>query len=96
MKRALFISALTLSACTAFAWSALLCAQATPAPDASAGSAAQPPASYRKTVEPRPVADYPLPSTVDPRVCLEFPTRAQIIACAERYRPHKKRTQAPA
>ncbi|MFO1324828.1 MAG: hypothetical protein U1F15_12300 [Burkholderiales bacterium] len=87
--------ALTLSAGTAFAWSAALCAQPAPAPDASAGDAAKPPVAY-KTVEPRVVADYPLPSTVDPRVCLEFPTRAQIIACAERYRPHRKRTQAPA
>ncbi|MCC7325987.1 MAG: hypothetical protein IT521_04190 [Burkholderiales bacterium] len=44
-----------------------------------------------KTVEPKIVKDYPLPSSVDPRVCLEFPTRAQIIACAERYRPGKRR-----
>ena len=29
------------------------------------------------------MADDPLPSSVDPRVCLEFPTTAQIIACAE-------------
>lgn len=29
------------------------------------------------------------PSSVDPRVCLEFPTRAQVIACAEKYRPRR-------
>jgi len=31
-----------------------------------------------------------LPSSVDPRVCLEFPTSAQVIACAEKYRPRKR------
>ena len=31
-----------------------------------------------------------LPSSQDPRVCLEFPTAAQVIACAEKYRPRKR------
>jgi hypothetical protein len=31
-----------------------------------------------------------LPSSDDPRVCLEFPTTAQVIACAEKYRPRKR------
>ena len=31
------------------------------------------------------------PSRHDPRVCLEFPTNAQIIACAEKFRSHKRR-----
>ena len=38
-----------------------------------------------------PVADYTRPSSLDPRVCLEFATNEQIIACAERYRPHRRR-----
>jgi hypothetical protein len=25
----------------------------------------------------------------DPRACLEFPTRQQVIACAEKYRPRR-------
>ena len=29
------------------------------------------------------------PSSQDPRVCLEFPTRNQVIACAEKYRPRR-------
>ena len=29
------------------------------------------------------------PSSQDPRVCLEFPTRQQVIACAEKYRPKR-------
>jgi hypothetical protein len=29
------------------------------------------------------------PSTRDPRACLEFPTRQQVIACAEKYRPRR-------
>ncbi len=31
------------------------------------------------------------PSRKDPRVCLEFPDNAQIIACAEKFRSHKRR-----
>ena len=57
---------------------------------------AAPPPVALKTVAPRTAMDYPLPSSNDPRVCLEFSDNAQIIACAERYRPHKRRTQAPA
>ena len=26
----------------------------------------------------------------DPRVCLEFPTNEQVIACAEKYRPRRR------
>jgi hypothetical protein len=29
------------------------------------------------------------PSSRDPRACLEFPTREQVIACAEKYRPRR-------
>jgi hypothetical protein len=29
------------------------------------------------------------PSVRDPRACLEFPTRQQVIACAEKYRPRR-------
>ncbi|MFO1313523.1 MAG: hypothetical protein U1F41_15820 [Burkholderiales bacterium] len=29
------------------------------------------------------------PSSRDPRACLEFPTREQVIACAEKFRPHR-------
>jgi hypothetical protein len=29
------------------------------------------------------------PSARDPRACLEFPTRQQVIACAEKYRPRR-------
>lgn len=76
----------------ALALSASALAQPAPAaPPAPAADASKVAAPY-KTVEPRQVADYPLPSSVDPRVCLEFPTTAQIIACAERYRPGKRRT----
>jgi hypothetical protein len=31
------------------------------------------------------------PSRTDPRVCLEFPTNAQVIACAEKFRSHRRR-----
>ncbi len=34
------------------------------------------------------------PSGQDPRVCLEFPTREQVIACAERFRPKRAATKA--
>jgi hypothetical protein len=29
------------------------------------------------------------PSSRDPRACLEFATRQQVIACAEKYRPRR-------
>jgi hypothetical protein len=29
------------------------------------------------------------PSARDPRACLEFATRQQVIACAEKYRPRR-------
>ncbi|MFO1412709.1 MAG: hypothetical protein U1F10_02115 [Burkholderiales bacterium] len=44
-----------------------------------------------KVVEGRAIADYPPPSKLDPRVCLEFPSQAQIITCANKYLP-KRRT----
>ena len=62
-----------------------------PAPEAPAAEAPKPVAAY-KMVEPRIVGDYPAPSKADPRVCLEFPTQAQIIACANKYLP-KRRSQ---
>jgi hypothetical protein len=36
----------------------------------------------------QPTAGGP-PSSSDPRVCLAFEDRAQIIACAEKYRPRR-------
>ena len=85
--------ALAVPALAAAAWSAALLAQGvqgTMAPVAPPPEPAKPPPAYQKVVEGRPVADYPLPSAVDPRVCLEFPTNAQVIACAERYRPRRR------
>ena len=38
-----------------------------------------------------PAGDQGPPSRNDPRVCLEFPNNAQIIACAEKFRSHKRR-----
>jgi hypothetical protein len=45
-----------------------------------------------------PAVSAPPPSTdrrrdahADARVCLEFPTELQVIACAEKYRPARKR-----
>lgn len=60
-----------------------------PAADAAPAAEAKPAAAY-KFVEPRVIADYPLPSKSDPRVCLEFPTQQQIIACANKYLPRRK------
>ena len=65
-------------------------------PWAQAQSPAQAPAAGPAKSAPavKPVAATvsadPLPSSADPRVCLEFPTTAQVIACAERYRPRKR------
>jgi hypothetical protein len=40
---------------------------------------------------PMQAADEGPPSRHDPRVCLEFPTNAQVIACAEKFRSHRRR-----
>ncbi len=65
-------------------------AQSAPAPAAPDPAPAAP---YQKVVEGRTVADYAPPSRNDPRVCLEFATNAQVIACAEKYRPDRRRAQ---
>ena len=58
--------------------SLLLCALA------GAASAQTPPP--QPTTETAPPAAGDKPSDRDPRACLEFPTRQQVIACAEKYR----------
>jgi hypothetical protein len=66
---------------------------------AAANAAAQTPAAAESspTAAPapaaRPVSDGP-PSRIDPRVCLEFPTRQQIIACANKYLPRRATAKA--
>jgi hypothetical protein len=40
---------------------------------------------------PPPSTDHRRDAHADARVCLEFPTELQIIACAEKYRPARKR-----
>jgi hypothetical protein len=34
--------------------------------------------------------DRQLPTSPDPRVCLEYTTSAEVIMCAEKYRPRKR------
>ena len=55
---------------------------------AQAPAPAPPSADKDATAQPRMASDGP-PSSQDPRVCLEFPTREQVIACAEKYRPRR-------
>jgi hypothetical protein len=52
---------------------------ATPAPAVAAAPAAEPAKPAKKKV-------HRAPSKADARVCLEFPTTAQIIKCSEKYR----------
>lgn len=40
---------------------------------------------------PPPPTDRRRDAHADARVCLEFPTELQVIACAEKYRPARKR-----
>jgi hypothetical protein len=52
-------------------------------------AAATPPAV---SAPPPPPSDRPRDAAhPDARVCLEFPTELQVIACAEKYRPARKR-----
>lgn len=84
MKRFLFVPWIALAAAGAFAQAPA------PAANDSAAADAPKPASAYKFVEPRAIADYPAPSKADPRVCLEFPTQQQIIACANKYLPRRR------
>ena len=54
---------------------------------ASAASAQAPAPQPAPAPAPATVRDHP--STRDARACLEFPTREQVIACAEKYRPRR-------
>jgi len=54
---------------------------------AGAASAQATPKMSADVAPPKGVGNNP--SSEDPRVCLEFPTREQIIACAEKYRPRR-------
>jgi len=63
---------------------------------AAASAGAQTPAPTPTHAPPQPAPSAPAPqagddrpSTRDPRVCLEFPTREQTIACAERFRSRR-------
>ena len=56
---------------------------------ALAGVAAAQTPSPQPAPEAAPPAVKQDPSTRDPRACLEFPTRQQVIACAEKYRPRR-------
>ena len=50
-------------------------------------AAATPPA----VSAPPPPTDGPRDAHADARFCLEFPNALQVIACAEKYRPAKRR-----
>ncbi len=60
----------------------------TPAQKASAEGAKM--TSPEKTGDVALATDRQLPLSLDPRVCLEFATSVQVIACAEKYRPRKR------
>lgn len=60
---------------------------------AQAPAPAATPARDAPAPAPSMVSDGP-PSRQDPRVCLEFPTREQIIACAEKFRPRRPAAKA--
>ena len=59
-----------------------------PAPNAGSGaSAGAPPQGETK---PPTRANRDAPTDADARLCLELPTNLEVIACAEKYRPHKR------
>jgi hypothetical protein len=62
-------------------------AQGQAANNAPVASAAVPPAASA----PPPPSDPRRDAHADARKCLEFPTELQVIACAEKYRPARKR-----
>ena len=62
-------------------------ANAVPAATAAPAVTVAPPA----VSAPPPSTDRRRDAHADARVCLEFPTELQVIACAEKYRPARKR-----
>jgi len=60
-------------------------------PVAGTFSPVTPNTASQASASPAQAVDDGPPSRNDPRVCLEFPTNAQIIACAEKFRSHKRR-----
>ena len=61
------------------------------APAATAAAAAGAPAVPPAVSDAPSSTDRRRDAHADARVCLEFPTELQIIACAEKYRPARKR-----
>jgi hypothetical protein len=60
-----------------------------PAPDASGPAAAT--AARGDETKPTMQPSRAGATDADARLCLEFPTHEQVIMCAEKYRPHKRR-----
>ena len=58
----------------------------TPSASASASDVAVP----KGEPKPTPRADRDTATGADARLCLEFPTNREVIACAEKYRRHKR------
>jgi hypothetical protein len=67
--------------------SALAASAQSPVPDAPAGASASAPPQVEQKVPARARSD--APTDADARHCLEFATNLEVIACAEKYRPHK-------
>jgi len=57
-----------------------------PSPNTAAASVAPTQETRKPSVRTNPGAG----PNADARICLQFPTNGQIIACAEKYRPQKR------
>jgi hypothetical protein len=82
MKSSAFAVVLLLALANAASAQAPVLVQKAPAEPAKA-------AAPEKTGDVTLAADR-LPSSQDPRVCLEFSSSPQVIACAEKYRPRRR------
>ena len=74
----------------ALAFFFLACSSAVAQGQAASNAPAAAPAPPAVSAPPPPT-DRPRDAHADARVCLEFPTALQVIACAEKYRPAKRR-----
>lgn len=61
-----------------------------PLPNASPGASAIAPSDQTMEATTATVRSN-RDAVADARICLEFPTNLQIIKCAEKYRPHKRK-----
>lgn len=83
------------NATAALVVSTLVCTQAALAQTAGAGPAATPAAPAQPAGAPMLQSDAKAHADADARACLDFVSNVGVIRCAEKYRPHRGKSEHP-